>query len=215
MRFLSAGDLGRAVFLLLAVVLIARDRKRGLVAVLGAALTITLSDQLSSHVIKPWIGRARPCHALPLDEVVLLVDQTGSFSFPSSHATNGFAGALYFSYWLRRLTWPLFVLAALIGFSRIAVGVHYPLDVAAGTVLGLACAASVLAVMRRLGWGRDPARTGPGPPRPRSSGHIRRGQPPWPGGARGPKGPSAAGSAPGRRGPQAGRRHTTGGLRER
>jgi undecaprenyl-diphosphatase len=154
MRVLSAGDLGRILFVVLAAVLVVRDRRRGLVLLLGAALTITLADQLSSHVIKPWVERPRPANVLDPATVVLLVNRTRSFSFPSSHATNSFAGALYFSSFLPRLTGPLFVLAALISFSRIAVGVHYPLDVAAGAVIGLAAAALVLSVLARLGIGR-------------------------------------------------------------
>jgi undecaprenyl-diphosphatase len=151
MRILSAGDLGRILFAVLAAVLVVRDWRRGLLLLLGAAITITLSDQLSSHVIKPLTERPRPCNVLDPAEVVLLVNRTRSFSFPSSHATNSFAGALYFSAFMPSLTVPLFVLAALISFSRIAVGVHYPLDVAAGAAIGLAVAALVLAAMRRFG----------------------------------------------------------------
>jgi len=150
MRLLSAPELGRLLFAVLAVVLVIRDRRRGLVLLLGAALTIALSDQLSSHVIKPWIERTRPSNALVPAEVVLLVERTRSFSFPSSHATNAFAGALYFSTFLRRLTWPLYVLAVLISFSRIAVGVHYPLDVVGGALIGLGSAAAVLALVCRF-----------------------------------------------------------------
>lgn len=164
MRLLSAPELGRLLFAVLTLVLILRDRRRGLLLLLGAALTITLSDQLSSHLIKPWIERTRPSNALAPADVVLLVERTRSFSFPSSHATNSFAGALYFSTFLPRLTWPLYVLAVLISFSRIAVGVHYPLDVVAGGLIGLGSAALVLAALRwfegrraRRASGRSPA----------------------------------------------------------
>ncbi len=153
MRFLSDGNLGRFLFLFLAAALVVRDRKRGLWLLLGAALTITFSDQLSSHLIKPWIERIRPCNALAPSDVVLLVDRTRSFSFPSSHAANGFAGALYFAKFVPQLRVPLFLLAALIAFSRIAVGVHYPLDALAGAALGLGCAQTVLTLMKRSGIG--------------------------------------------------------------
>jgi undecaprenyl-diphosphatase len=149
MRVLTDVRYARPLLAITALCLIGFGRRRGLVIVLGAVVTLTLSDQLSSHVIKPWVGRIRPSNAL--EEVNLLVPRTHSYSFPSSHAANTFAGALYFSAFAPGAAVPLFALATVVSFTRVYVGVHYPLDLAAGAALGLSLASLVLAIMSRLG----------------------------------------------------------------
>ena len=67
--------------------------RRGRIAAAMVVLAVTLSDQLSSGFMKPLIGRVRPCNALPLDEIRLLVHRSKAFSFPSSHAANSFSMA--------------------------------------------------------------------------------------------------------------------------
>jgi undecaprenyl-diphosphatase len=69
-----------------------------------------------------------------------LMDIPGSSSFPSGHAATSFACAYVLARAAPRFAWPLFALAALIAFSRSYVGVHYPLDVLAGSLLGIAVA---------------------------------------------------------------------------
>jgi undecaprenyl-diphosphatase len=96
--------------------------------------TILISDQLSSHVIKELVGRIRPCHELP--GVHLLADCGGGKSFPSSHAVNNFAAATVISYFYKEYKYILFVIAGLVAFSRVYVGVHYPLDILAGAIIG-------------------------------------------------------------------------------
>lgn len=95
---------------------------------------IAIGDQLSSHIIKPLVGRIRPCHEL--DNVRLLVGCGSGLSFPSSHAVNSFAVATLISRFYKKYALFLFLLAFLISFSRIYVGVHYPFDVFAGMTLG-------------------------------------------------------------------------------
>jgi undecaprenyl-diphosphatase len=100
--------------------------------------------------LKHAVGRERP-PAVILDPKPLMEVPTTS-SFPSGHAATSFACALILARVEPRLTIPLFVLAALIGFSRVYVGVHYPFDVLAGTALGLAVATALprlLGVLRR------------------------------------------------------------------
>lgn len=123
-------------------------------------LAIGLSDLVSARVIKPLVGRDRPCIAEPTAR--LLVSRTSSRSFPSSHATNnGAAAGVVWSEagWVAGL--PVLALALMVSWSRVYVGVHYPLDVVAGLCLGVAIARIVILVRRR--WWPVPA-TGSGGP---------------------------------------------------
>jgi undecaprenyl-diphosphatase len=74
----------------------------------------------------------------------------GSFSFPSNHASNIFALAAYFSYNYRRLALPCFVAAFLVGYSRIYLGAHYPMDVLAGAAWGMFVGFFAAVVAERL-----------------------------------------------------------------
>jgi undecaprenyl-diphosphatase len=108
-------------------------RKRLLWAVLFSIVLVTLTDQTSASVLKPLVGRLRPCKIM---EVHLLVNCGSGYSFPSSHAANLFGQALFWGLLFRRYLWPGIAFAFIIGLSRIFVGVHYPLDVLTGMILG-------------------------------------------------------------------------------
>lgn len=109
---------------------------------LGAAITITISDQVSSKLIKNWVARPRPCQEGYLaGHIRLLLDSCGSgFSFTSSHATNHFALAFFFFLtmkpFFRKGSYLFFVWAATIAYGQVYVGVHYPLDVICGSLIG-------------------------------------------------------------------------------
>jgi undecaprenyl-diphosphatase len=90
---------------------------------------------MSASVFKPFFERLRPCHSL--DEVRLLVNCGGKYGFPSSHATNISGFAMLFSIIYSRYWYWFWLIAVLIGFSRIYVGVHYPGDVLFGYVIGI------------------------------------------------------------------------------
>lgn len=115
-----------------------RGKREHRIALILLIITITMSDQLSSFAIKYWFARPRPCHSLY--NIHLLVNCGSGFSFPSSHAVNNFAGALVLAYFIPRGTWWFFGFASTIAFSRVYIGVHYPLDVLGGGVIGLICA---------------------------------------------------------------------------
>ncbi len=115
----------------------------------GAAILVA---EASSGGLKRWVARERPAASDPDPDTLVELPET--FSFPSGHATVSFACAAVLAHAVPRLAWPLFVLAALISFSRIYVGVHYPFDVLAGAVLGLAIATALrmlAAALRRSG----------------------------------------------------------------
>jgi membrane-associated phospholipid phosphatase len=78
------------------------------------------------------------------------VSRPHSHSFPSGHATTSFACATVLALMIPGLALPVFVLAAAVAWSRVYVGVHFPLDVLAGAVLGVAIGLSVARALPRL-----------------------------------------------------------------
>jgi undecaprenyl-diphosphatase len=110
--------------------------------VLGAISLIALCDLLSSHVIKAYFNRPRPCRdPFMAGQIRFLARYCGTNgSFTSSHAVNHFAFATYvastmwgISKWFNLL----FVWAFAIAYAQVYVGVHYPSDVLAGAFLGI------------------------------------------------------------------------------
>lgn len=115
--------------------LLVKGGKRGRTVAIMLIPMLVVSDQVSSSLLKPLIGRIRPCHALPPEDIHLLVG-CGGLSFPSSHAVNNFAVAtMFMSYYPKIKLW-LLSWASLIALSRIVVGVHYPADVVGGALIG-------------------------------------------------------------------------------
>lgn len=124
-----------------------RGRRSMRVLLLSSLVLLLLADG-SATALKSLFQRARPCQVL--DHVRTLVGCSSSFALPSNHATNIFAMASFFASSDRRLVVPLFVLAFLVGYSRIYVGVHYPLDVLGGAVLGIALGLLLGSLGRRI-----------------------------------------------------------------
>lgn len=118
------------------------------------AIAILLAE-MASGLLKVAIERERPPLANPDPDPLVRLPAT--YSFPSGHATVSFACATVVALAVPRLTWPLFVLAALIAWSRVYVGVHYPGDVLAGAVLGVAVGALVRLAGRFLRRAATPA----------------------------------------------------------
>jgi len=115
--------------------------KRGIIMMAFLVMTFGAADFLSASVIKPMAKRVRPCNELTLQgEMVNRIRCGSGYSFPSSHASNHFAIALflilvYRNKW-KSITWFALIWAFLVSFAQIYVGVHYPLDVLAGALLG-------------------------------------------------------------------------------
>ncbi len=139
---------------LLWIILIAKGGKTGRVVALLFIPTIIVSDQLSSHLIKPLVERPRPCHVVNgspvLEHIRLLVDCGSGKSFPSSHAVNSFAGATLLSFYYRQWSWIFLAYASVVSFSRVYVGVHYPLDVVGGAVVGTGCALFIIFLWQKV-----------------------------------------------------------------
>lgn len=107
-------------------------------------VTVTLADQISSHIFKPLVNRSRPClDTFLADHIRLLLNYcSNSRGFPSSHATNHF-GIAFFVYftmkaYFKKWGYLLFLWAFTISYGQVYIGVHYPLDVTCGALLGSA-----------------------------------------------------------------------------
>lgn len=86
-------------------------------------------------LLKNTIRRDRPCHRLP--GFCAAIEPSDRFSFPSGHTAAAFVFAMLLARFYPSLMLPGFVLALLIGSSRVLLGVHYPSDIAAGALLGI------------------------------------------------------------------------------
>lgn len=100
----------------------------------GAVLLAYTLANLLTTVAKDAVDRARP------EAARAAIELPTSPSFPSGHASGAFASAVTLALLVPRLRAPALALAALIAFSRVYLGVHYPSDVAAGALLGTALA---------------------------------------------------------------------------
>ncbi|WP_224489411.1 phosphatase PAP2 family protein [Robertkochia flava] len=117
-------------------------KKKGIIVLVCVALMIAATDQLA-NVFKYGFERLRPCYDPDLQDMVRLVKAScgGKFGYFSAHSANSFALAVFFSLGFRKYlrVLPVFLLtwAAMVAYSRIYIGVHFPLDVLTGFGVGL------------------------------------------------------------------------------
>ncbi|MCI2082113.1 MAG: phosphatase PAP2 family protein [Bacteroidales bacterium] len=140
-----------------------KDLKTMLLALAFMILTVTVTDQ-ACDFIKMAVGRLRPSHSPQLNGIVnLLEDSGGLYGFPSNHAADVFGYAILTSMILKckPYTAGIVVWAALVSYSRIYVGKHYPLDVLAGAALGIAAGFAMYLLfvwIRKIMFGKDKKR---------------------------------------------------------
>ena len=109
---------------------------------LGIILLIVFTDQ-SSNMFKDYFQRLRPCHDPDLLNLFRTVKEScgGLYSFFSAHAANSFAFATFIFFMTkksyRNLSSLLFAWALIVSYSRIYIGVHFPLDIIFGAVYGI------------------------------------------------------------------------------
>ncbi len=123
----------------LVYLLVRRFGKESIPMIVCLLLTVVLADQVSASFFKPYFARLRPCHDPLLEGVKLVGHCGGRYGFVSSHAADTFGAAtclwlLVREYW-KPVVW-MFAWAAVVSYSRIYLGVHYPLDIVLGALLG-------------------------------------------------------------------------------
>lgn len=104
------------------------------ILMIGAGIGI--SDAISHRIVKAFFERPRPFIDLKVMGAIRTVGEAQGFSFPSNHATNMFLTATLLSLFYRQKYWLFYGFAALIAYSRVYLGVHFPSDVMGGALLG-------------------------------------------------------------------------------
>jgi membrane-associated phospholipid phosphatase len=138
--------------------LLAATGARGRRSAIDGLVSIAVTSGVVNLVLKPLRHRRRPdrlAHAVPLARYVSMPHST---SFPSGHAASAFAFASGVTHGLPAAGVPLEAAAALVAYSRVHTGVHYPVDVVAGAVIGGALAPLATAALDRLRAGAKPKR---------------------------------------------------------
>lgn len=129
----------------LALLFIPRTRKTGFTSTIAMVIGLIVANL----ILKNWIARVRPY--VTIEGLQLMIEVQKDFSFPSGHSTNSFACAwVLFRTMDKKFGIPALILAILIAFSRLYVGVHYPTDVIAGVVIGICAAEGAIAITRAL-----------------------------------------------------------------
>ena len=144
-------DLGNMGFVWVVPALLLLFRKKTRPLGIAVLTSLVLSLLITNGVLKNLVKEARPFVTYP--EIIPLVTHVSasSYAFPSGHASASFAAApLFFHYLPKKFGIPALILAFLVSFSRLYLGVHYPLDVLAGVVIGLGCAWLAVKMVRRV-----------------------------------------------------------------
>ena len=105
---------------------------------------------ITNLILKNAVQRIRPCDLNAAVE--LLIERPHDWSFPSGHTTSSFAAAAALLYANKKMGIPALILASLIAFSRLYLYVHFPTDILAGILIGVACALLVIYIYKKVNW---------------------------------------------------------------
>jgi undecaprenyl-diphosphatase len=141
MYFISKKEPWYPLYFILVLIIVIQYRLKAWMPLLLLVLAIVSSELVSVHLLKETVQRLRPCKDPALSGLVHIVNGHcgGNYGFVSTHASDTFAGATFISLIMRVKPMQLFMFAwaFLISYSRIYLGVHYPMDVFFGALLGV------------------------------------------------------------------------------
>ena len=147
------------LYLLVIASIIKQWKKKSWLILLFLLLAVGCCDQ-SCNFLKRNIGRLRPSHTVELEGKVNLVKRSdgtlyrgGKYSFPSGHAANSILFLLFFVFFAKRRQWSLVLMSLwvlLFAYSRIYLGVHYPLDILFGFLMGSVWGLILVMLCRRI-----------------------------------------------------------------
>lgn len=122
--------------------------RRGRWACFLLLVAVLVMDNLNSYILKPLFARLRP--EATYTAAQLAAGKGISYAFPSNHAVNVFTLAMVLSWYYARIAPVFFLGAAIVGFSRVYVGAHYPFDVVAGALAGISGALVIIWCANRI-----------------------------------------------------------------
>jgi len=141
MWYISATKTWIPLYLIVLFFVFKQQKWKGFITFFFMILLVGVADQGSVHLFKNTFQRLRPCHNEAILNIVHIVNNKcgGLYSFVSSHATNTFAFAVFTSLYFnkKKISYLLIFWAIIVSYSRIYLGVHYPLDVFGGAILGV------------------------------------------------------------------------------
>lgn len=148
------------LYLMLALMVYSKSSiTRCFICILMIAVMIFITDQLCASIIRPFVCRMRPSNPdNPLSLVLHLVNgyHGGRYGFPSCHAANTFALAVFLSLYFKNRWLTIFIISwsLLVSYSRMYLGVHYPGDIiggfAIGTITAVLCYAGMVMILKML-----------------------------------------------------------------
>lgn len=133
------------------IIFVIVKKKQAIPVIILIIITFALTDLIAYRFLKPLFGRLRPCNPAYFNNGIhiflkggrFLFGHNPHFAFPSNHAANIFGLATMLTLFYRNRFYYFYFFALLIGFSRIYIGVHYPLDIFGGAILGISVGGSV------------------------------------------------------------------------